>query len=137
MFALRFICVMLKPHNKRSLFVVLTGELNDITFTVKEDLMEGQTVVASCSVPHSCPTSPPDFTWSLPGKQHFQPRQLGDGQWTATSTLHFLPTRADHDKLLRCNVTYKGGQSQKAEKLLRVKRKFDFLLQELSIDFTF
>ncbi|XP_077951354.1 sialic acid-binding Ig-like lectin 14 isoform X2 [Gasterosteus aculeatus] len=101
--------------------ITMMSELNDITFTVKEDLMEGQTVVASCSVLHSCPTSPPDFTWSLPGKQHFQPRQLGDGQWTATSTLHFLPTRADHDKLLRCNVTYKGGQSQKAEKLLRVK----------------
>nr|XP_040022235.1 myelin-associated glycoprotein-like isoform X2 [Gasterosteus aculeatus aculeatus] len=101
--------------------ITMMSELNDITFTVKEDLMEGQTVVASCSVPHSCPTSPPDFTWSLPGKQHFQPRQLVDGQWTATSTLHFLPTRADHDKLLRCNVTYKGGQSQKAEKLLRVK----------------
>nr|XP_040025079.1 myelin-associated glycoprotein-like isoform X1 [Gasterosteus aculeatus aculeatus] len=98
--------------------ITMMSELNDISFTVKE---EGQTVVASYSVPNPCPTSPPVFTWSLPGKQHFQLRQLDDGQWTATSTLHFNTTRADHNMLLRCNVTYKGGQIYKAERFLRLK----------------
>ncbi|KAM8868924.1 sialic acid-binding Ig-like lectin 14 [Spinachia spinachia] len=93
---------------------------NDINLTVKEETMGGQTVVASCSVPHPCPTSPPVFTWSLSGEQHFQTGQLDDGQWTAISTLHFHPTRAAHNKLLTCTVTYKAGQQHKAERVLTV-----------------
>lgn len=100
-----------------------TGELNPIGFSVKEEVVEGQSVSASCSVSHSCPTSPPVFTWSHPGEERSQPQQLDDGQWTATSTLTFHPTSADHNKPLQCTVTYKGGQHHKASRILRVRRK--------------
>ncbi|XP_062421720.1 myelin-associated glycoprotein-like isoform X2 [Pungitius pungitius] len=101
--------------------ITMISELNDINLNVKEELKESQNEVASCSVSHSCPTSPPVFTWSFPGEQHFQSEQLGDGQWTATSTLRFHPTSADHNKTLSCTVTYKGGQHHKTERILRVK----------------
>ncbi|XP_031154737.1 myelin-associated glycoprotein-like isoform X1 [Sander lucioperca] len=94
---------------------------NPIQFSVKEEVVEGEKVSASCSVSHSCPTSPPVFTWSHTGDIHLQPQQLDDGQWRATSTLNFQATRADHNKPLHCTVTYKGGQHQKTSRDLKVK----------------
>lgn len=103
--------------------LVVTGELHPIHFWVKDEIMEGQTVSASCVVSHSCPTSPPVFTWSLHGEAKLQSKQLDDGQWTATSTLNFHPTSTDHNKRLQCTVTYKGGQHHNAYRVLKVKRK--------------
>ncbi|KAF3691781.1 Myelin-associated glycoprotein Siglec-4a Precursor [Channa argus] len=92
------------------------------TVSVKEEVVESQTVSATCSVSHSCPPSPPDFTWSHSGEKQLQSRQLSDGQWEATSTLTFQPTKADHNKPLRCTVTYKGGlQRVKDSSVLKVK----------------
>lgn len=103
------------------IFPVVTDELNPINLSVKE-VMDGQT--ASCSVSHSCPTSPPVFTWSHSGKAYFQSQQLDDGQWKATSTLTFHPTSADHNKPLQCSVRYKGGQHHKTFEVLKVKCKY-------------
>ncbi|XP_039662632.1 myelin-associated glycoprotein-like [Perca fluviatilis] len=96
---------------------------NPIQFSVKEEVVEGDKVSASCSVSHSCPTSPPVFTWSHKGHTHVQPQQLDDGQWRATSTINFQATSADHNKPLKCTVTYHGGQHQTTSRDLKVKCK--------------
>ncbi|XP_067458005.1 sialic acid-binding Ig-like lectin 14 isoform X1 [Thunnus thynnus] len=101
--------------------ITMITEPNPINFAVKEEVEEGVKVSASCSVSHSCPASPPVFTWSHSGQEHFQPQQLENGQWEATSTLTFQPTRTDNNKPLQCTVTYKGGQHQKTSKVLKVK----------------
>ncbi|XP_067458017.1 myelin-associated glycoprotein-like [Thunnus thynnus] len=101
--------------------ITMITEPNPINFSVKEEVEEGVKVSASCSVSHSCPASPPVFTWSHSGQEHFQPQQLENGQWEATSTLTFQPTRTDNNKPLQCTVTYKGGQHQKTSKVLNVK----------------
>ncbi|KAJ4931046.1 hypothetical protein JOQ06_025346 [Pogonophryne albipinna] len=101
--------------------ITMISELNTIGFSMKEEVTEGQSVSASCSVSHSCPTSPPVFTWSHSGEEHVQPQQLEDGQWSATSTLTFQPTSADHNKPVQCTVTYKGGQHHKTSRTLKVK----------------
>ncbi|XP_040899769.1 Schwann cell myelin protein-like isoform X2 [Toxotes jaculatrix] len=91
----------------------------DINISMQEEVVEGQTVQASCSVSPICPTSPPVFSWSHSGKQHSHSQQLGDGQWVSTATLTFHPTRPDHNKPLLCTVRYKGGQ-QEISKVLKV-----------------
>uniref|UniRef100_A0A3B4H787 Ig-like domain-containing protein n=1 Tax=Pundamilia nyererei TaxID=303518 RepID=A0A3B4H787_9CICH len=72
---------------------------------------EGENVSASCSVFHSCPTYPPSFIWSHSGEQHDQTQQLHEGQWNSTSTLTFRPNHSDHNKPLKCNITYHRGLS--------------------------
>ncbi|XP_074539091.1 B-cell receptor CD22 [Halichoeres trimaculatus] len=96
-------------------------EPEPISFSVKTEVQEGENVSASCSVSHSCPASPPVFDWSHTGVKHFQHQQPSPGQWRATSTLTFQPTKADHQKSLQCTVRYKGGMHRVASKVLRVK----------------
>ncbi|TNN68303.1 Myelin-associated glycoprotein [Liparis tanakae] len=108
-------------YSGNSVSITMIRELHPIHFSVKDEIMEGQTVSASCVVSHSCPASPPVFTWNLPGEAKFQSKQLDDGQWTATSTLNFHPTSTDHNKRLQCTVTYKGGQHHNAYRVLKVK----------------
>ncbi|XP_070690761.1 myelin-associated glycoprotein isoform X2 [Pempheris klunzingeri] len=102
-------------------FLIGTGEPSPISFSMKEEAMEGEAVSASCSVSHSCPTSPPVFTWSHSGGEHFQQQRLDNGQWKATSALTFHPTGAAHHKVLQCTVTYKGGQHHHTSQVLKIK----------------
>ncbi|XP_068614515.1 myelin-associated glycoprotein-like [Brachionichthys hirsutus] len=51
-------------YNEKAIYIILKSELRPITFTLK-DVIEGQRASASCSVSHTCPTSPPAITWSL------------------------------------------------------------------------
>uniref|UniRef100_A0A669E083 Sialic acid-binding Ig-like lectin 14 n=1 Tax=Oreochromis niloticus TaxID=8128 RepID=A0A669E083_ORENI len=105
--------------NKVSISMI--GEPNPTDFFVQEEVKEGQTVSAFCSVSHSCPTYPPDFHWSHSGEQHFQTQKLQNGQWKATSTLTFHSDRTDHNKPLQCRVTYHGGKQQETSKTIKVK----------------
>ncbi|KAM7420541.1 hypothetical protein PAMA_014991 [Pampus argenteus] len=100
--------------------ISMINELQPPNFSLNEEVKEGVNVSASCSVSHSCPVSPPVFTWSHSGQEHLQPQQLDDGQWKATSTLTFQATKADNNQPLQCTVTYKGGQQQSTSKYLRV-----------------
>ncbi|CAK6960436.1 myelin-associated glycoprotein-like isoform X1 [Scomber scombrus] len=108
-------------YHQNKVSITMISELNPISFSVVEEVEEGVSVSASCSVSHSCPDSPPVFTWSHSGQEHFQSQQLDDGQWQATSTLTFQPSRADNNKPLQCNVTYKGGKHQNTSKVLKVQ----------------
>ncbi|XP_076016864.1 B-cell receptor CD22 [Genypterus blacodes] len=92
-----------------------------ISLSAKDEVVEGASVSASCTASHFCPTAPLAFSWSHPGKQHVQSKQLTDGQWRTTSSLTFHPTHADHNKTLACSVTYPGGQHKTRSKLLKVK----------------
>ncbi|XP_060906809.1 sialoadhesin isoform X2 [Labrus mixtus] len=108
-------------YSANSVSIAMISEPDQIIFSVKNELKEGETVSASCSVSHSCPASPPVFNWSHSGENVFQQQQLDAGQWKATSTLTFNPTHVDHEKNLQCSVRYKGGKHQTTSKKLNVK----------------
>uniref|UniRef100_A0A3B4FK52 Ig-like domain-containing protein n=1 Tax=Pundamilia nyererei TaxID=303518 RepID=A0A3B4FK52_9CICH len=107
--------------------------LSQPNLSVQEEIKEGENVSASCSVFHSCPTYPPSFIWSHSGEQHDQTQQLHEGQWNSTSTLTFHPNRSDHNKPLKCNITYHHGLLQETSKILQVKCKYTVHLQSFKI----
>ncbi|XP_053288953.1 B-cell receptor CD22 isoform X1 [Pleuronectes platessa] len=100
--------------------ITMIGKV-DVAISLSEDLVEGQLVVAYCSVSPSCPTSLPVFRWSHSGEEHFHSLEFDDDQWKAKAALTFHPTSADHNKYLQCTVHHSGGQQQKTSKLLQVK----------------
>lgn len=111
--------------DSESCFLDVADELGPISLSVKGEVREGQTALVSCSVTHSCPASPPVFTWSHLGREDVHPTQpLECGQLRTTSTLSFQPSREDHNKLLWCSVRHKGGQQQETKQLLNVMCKY-------------
>uniref|UniRef100_A0A674ML39 Ig-like domain-containing protein n=1 Tax=Takifugu rubripes TaxID=31033 RepID=A0A674ML39_TAKRU len=106
--------------NKVSILMISKSSNTMLIFGPEDD----RSTLAVCFVTHSCPTSPPVFTWSHAGSQKVQHTLLKDGQWNAKSTLRFQATKEDNNKHLRCRVTYKGGQQQEAASLLEVICKY-------------
>lgn len=100
--------------------VTVAGDPDPIHLSIKEEEATGAQT-ASCSVLHSCPTSPPVLKWNHPGKKLAQTQTLEGGQFMVTSNLTFHPTRADHNKTLRCSVKYHGGLHRHAAKVIKVK----------------
>ncbi|XP_039973307.1 myelin-associated glycoprotein-like [Xiphias gladius] len=71
-------------------------------------------VTASCSVSHSCPFSPPQFSWSRSGIVWRRSKRLNKWKWETVSTLSFQPLPADFNKTLNCTVQYRGGKQAKS-----------------------
>ncbi|XP_061531795.1 sialic acid-binding Ig-like lectin 14 [Phycodurus eques] len=107
-------------YKDNTVSISMTHTLSPVNLTVTENT-DHPTVTASCSVTHSCPTSPPVFFWSHSGRQHYQTQPLENGQWQATSTLTLLPAHASNNTHLQCHVKFKGGQHQDASKIINVK----------------
>ncbi|XP_065136678.1 myelin-associated glycoprotein-like [Paramisgurnus dabryanus] len=91
------------------------------TISVKEEVMSQRLMTANCIVSHSCPSDPPQLTWSHEGmlKSHPQPKK--HGQWRLTSSLTFTPSREDHNKPLNCSAEFSGGRKGTSSKTLKVK----------------
>ncbi|MED6295140.1 hypothetical protein CHARACLAT_028429 [Characodon lateralis] len=68
-------------------------------------------VVASCTVFHSCPTSPPRFYWSHSGIKKTRSKRLNKWMWTTVSILTFVLLSSDFDQSLNCTVMYRGKKT--------------------------
>ncbi|XP_051535103.1 B-cell receptor CD22 [Myxocyprinus asiaticus] len=87
------------------------------TVSVAEEATSGKPVTATCVVTHSCLSDPPRFTWSHDGNQS----QAQDHSQKLTSSLTFIPSREDHNKLLNCSAEFTGGKKVTGHITLKVK----------------
>ncbi|XP_057689704.1 sialic acid-binding Ig-like lectin 14 isoform X2 [Corythoichthys intestinalis] len=88
-------------------------------------------LIASCTATYSCPTFPPTFLWSHFGQVQYQERPLDQSQRKATSTLTLHPANANNNTHLQCSVTFRGGQQQKATKIINV----NYAPENVSVDY--
>ncbi|XP_014835041.1 sialic acid-binding Ig-like lectin 14 [Poecilia latipinna] len=73
---------------------------------------------ATCTVTHACPSSPPKFSWSHPGKTKTSSKKLKEGLWSTKSTLTFTPEEADFNKPLKCTVNFNDKKTTEGSVLL-------------------
>ncbi|KAM7420542.1 hypothetical protein PAMA_014992 [Pampus argenteus] len=68
------------------------------------------TVSIDVLLSHSCPSNPPNFSWSRSGTVTHRSKRVDKGKWEAVSTLTFHPQPSDFNKRLNCTVLYRGGR---------------------------
>ncbi|TSN03404.1 Myelin-associated glycoprotein [Bagarius yarrelli] len=95
-------------HSKVS--ITIKDSPGQSTLLIPKDISAGKRVTATCSVFHSCPSDPPNLTWSHKGTVSSQSLQQTNGQWKITSSLTFTPSKADHKKSLTCTAVFPGGK---------------------------
>ncbi|XP_056457914.1 sialic acid-binding Ig-like lectin 14 [Gadus chalcogrammus] len=108
-------------YSEKKVSVTVKSAPEPITFEVDQDLKEGESVMASCSVTHTCPTAPPTFTWTHSALLSSELLPQKDGQWQSRSGLSFRLTRDLHNKSLTCRVKFRGGQRSNSSTVLLVK----------------
>uniref|UniRef100_A0A8C6SKM0 Ig-like domain-containing protein n=1 Tax=Neogobius melanostomus TaxID=47308 RepID=A0A8C6SKM0_9GOBI len=110
-------------YKEKTVSITSTMDLEPVGFSVKEEVLQDDSVSAKCSVSHSCPPSPPHISWTHSGHVQVQHQEMGGALWRTTSTITFQPRRTDHKRELQCTVTHSGGRQQNASKVLSVKCK--------------
>uniref|UniRef100_A0A3B3UFJ0 Ig-like domain-containing protein n=1 Tax=Poecilia latipinna TaxID=48699 RepID=A0A3B3UFJ0_9TELE len=83
---------------------------------------------ATCTVTHACPSSPPKFSWSHPGKTKTSSKKLKEGLWSTKSTLTFTPEEADFNKPLKCTVNFNDKKTTEGSVLLVKKSTYHVLV---------
>ncbi|XP_077063943.1 myelin-associated glycoprotein [Siphateles boraxobius] len=79
------------------------------TVSVKDEVTSGKSVIATCTVLHSCPSDLPRITWSHDGSPSSPSQPQSQGQWKVTSyNLTFTPSREDHNTNLSCSADFRG-----------------------------
>ncbi|XP_072317577.1 sialic acid-binding Ig-like lectin 13 [Eucyclogobius newberryi] len=108
-------------YREKAVSIITSKVPEPVVLSVKEEVLLADSVSALCSVSHTCPDSPPHFTWTHTGQVQVQHQEIGDALWRTTSTLTFQPKPSDNNKPLQCIVTHGGGMQQSAGTVLSVK----------------
>ncbi|KAI5625526.1 hypothetical protein C0J50_14740, partial [Silurus asotus] len=106
-------------HNKVS--VVIKDSPNQPTLSIPEEMSSGKKVTITCLVFHSCPSNPPEITWSHKGLTSSQSLKQTNGEWKIISSLSFTPSKSDHQKHLTCTAEFLGGKKSNSMETLKVK----------------
>ncbi|XP_072250597.1 uncharacterized protein [Leuresthes tenuis] len=94
--------------NNSCVFIVMKASPEKpVMTTVPAEVDAGSTVKVSCSVSHTCPSHPPEFSWSVPYiTSEVSDISLSRGIWQRTSTVTFTVAGGDGPKSLTCTVVF-------------------------------
>lgn len=102
-----------------------------------EEVDAGAVVTVSCSVTHTCPSHPPEFSWSVSElTKEATHTLLPQGAWKTTSTITFLADGGDGEKSLSCTAAYWRSRKQSSSGRLTVKGQWRQLGQLFCREFS-
>ncbi|XP_068425817.1 uncharacterized protein, partial [Clinocottus analis] len=109
--------------NNSCVFIVMKASPEKPAMTsVPDEIRAGATVTVSCSVPHTCPTHPPEFSWSVRNlTSEVTHTSASLGIWQTTSTITFTAAGGDEAKALTCTAVWWRGKQQATTVMLSVK----------------
>ncbi|XP_072011123.1 B-cell receptor CD22-like [Engystomops pustulosus] len=91
---------------------------------VSNKYKENEAVTISCSVNHTCASSPPSITWNKPDIQVIRNHEdLDRGIWRITSTFTFTPSYRDDKTQLQCTVTFPNMKISRQSVILDITYK--------------
>ncbi|XP_072548560.1 sialic acid-binding Ig-like lectin 5 [Salminus brasiliensis] len=97
-------------HNMVKLNVRVTTPA--VQLTVEGNATVGGTLRISCTVVHTCPSSPPALTFGgIIGDVQNSQADLGSGKWQAQSTISFPARTSDQGREVGCWVHHSGKQA--------------------------
>ncbi|XP_041834941.1 uncharacterized protein LOC121635704 [Melanotaenia boesemani] len=90
--------------------------------SVPAEVDAGSSVTVSCSVSHTCPSHPPEFSWSVPNiSSEVSDTLLSRGVWQRTSTITFVVAGGDGAQSLTCTAIFWREKQQASTAMLTVK----------------
>ncbi|KAJ1132128.1 hypothetical protein NDU88_010457 [Pleurodeles waltl] len=87
--------------------VTASDRPEEISLDVPGLMTEGTPVKITCSVVHTCPSSPPSLSWDWKDSNvRNYHEDLSNGRWNVVSEINYTPMAQDHGKGLQCTATY-------------------------------
>ncbi|XP_045900128.1 uncharacterized protein LOC123967858 isoform X1 [Micropterus dolomieu] len=106
--------------NNSCVFIVMKASPEKPVMTqVPTEVDAGSTITVSCSVTHTCPSHPPEFSWSVPNlTSEVRHSWTQRGIWETSSTITFMASGGDGDRNLTCtSISWRGKQQANTVKL--------------------
>ncbi|KAM8927836.1 B-cell receptor CD22-like [Pelodytes ibericus] len=100
--------------NKQAIKLEVSDNPNPVELRGSGTLIEGIPITISCSVDHTCFSSPPALQWNKPGwQQHGRNLQtdLSNGVWKSVLEQNYIPSYVDHDTELQCTAVHHNGKT--------------------------
>ncbi|XP_044138557.1 B-cell receptor CD22-like isoform X1 [Bufo gargarizans] len=111
-------------HQKRFCRVSVIDTPPIPTITGPEELKENEPVKITCSVNHTCASSPPSITWKgIDSKVSISLEDRCRGIWRINSTIGYIPSYRDHKTKLECIVTFPNKYPSRQYVTLDIKYK--------------
>ncbi|XP_040183181.1 B-cell receptor CD22-like [Rana temporaria] len=84
-------------------------------------MVEGRPEIVSCSVVHTCGSSPPSLRLNKAGETERQSVDLSGGKWREILTITYIPSYEDDNTEIQCTATYHNGRTSQNAALLRIR----------------
>uniref|UniRef100_A0A3B4XS48 Si:dkey-238d18.9 n=1 Tax=Seriola lalandi dorsalis TaxID=1841481 RepID=A0A3B4XS48_SERLL len=108
--------------NNSCVFIIMKSPDKPVMTQVPTEVDAGSTLSVSCSVTHTCPSHPPEFSWSVPNLTSEVTHTLTTrGTWETTSTITFMVAGGDGVKSLTCTAIFWRDKQQASTVTLNVK----------------
>ncbi|KAM4016527.1 B-cell receptor CD22-like isoform 2-T2 [Anomaloglossus baeobatrachus] len=111
-------------NNKRFSRLSIIEAPPEPIINVPDHMKEEEPVNITCSVNHTCASSPPSITWNNPDLNvSMNHEDLTRGVWRIKSTIKYIPSHRDDKTQLTCTVTFPNMKNSERSVTLHIKYK--------------